>query len=373
MKLVVFGLTVSSSWGNGHATLWRALCRALGQRGHHVVFFERDVAYYRMARDLRELEGGELVLYCDWAEVRERAAGELRDADAAFVTSFCPDGVAASELVLAAARPVRAFYDLDTPVTLAKLAAGERPFYLREEGLAGFDLVLSFTGGRALDALRTELGARRVAALYGHVDPLVHRPVPIERRFVADLSYLGTYAEDRRAGVEELFLEPARAALGKRFLLGGSMYPDPEKFPDNVVHLPHVPPPEHAAFFASSRLTLNVTRGTMAQWGYCPSGRLFEAAASGVPIVSDWFDGLDCFFEPEDEIWVAHSAADVLAALEQSDATLQRRALRARERVFAEHLAKHRADELEQLLASVKRAVAAPAAREPRALQEGPA
>jgi spore maturation protein CgeB len=363
MKLVIFGLSISSSWGNGHATLWRGLCRALAARSHRVVFFECDVPYYRTARDLWELEGGQLVLYPAWADVRARAGRELADADVAIVTSYCPDGVLASALVLEATRPLRVFYDLDTPVTLAAIADGQRPPYIGERGLSGFDLVLSFTGGRALLALQRELGARRVAPLYGHVDPAVHRPVRPDAAFGSSLSYLGTYAVDRQPALEQLFLSAARVKSQERFLLGGSMYPNPERFPENVRHLLHVPPAQHATFFASCRMTLNITRGAMARFGYCPSGRLFEAAASGVPIVSDWFDGLDQFFEPGRELLIARNTGDVLAALEESDLRLAERAALARERVFAEHLASRRAEQLEELLSSCSRLVDDPSVR----------
>jgi len=359
MKLVVFGLTVSSSWGNGHATLWRGLCRALARRGHTVVFFERDVPYYRSARDLFALEAGRLVFYESWDSVREEAEAELADADVAMVTSYCPDGVAATDLVAASRSLRRIFYDLDTPVTLASIASGEPPAYIGERGLTDFDLVLSFTGGRALSLLQERLGARRVAPLYGHVDPQVHHaPTPSER-YRGDLSYLATYSADRAAAVDELFVRPALAAPKLRFVLGGAMYPEPEAFPENLVHHPHVPPGEHAEFFCSSRLTLNVTRKTMAELGFCPSGRLFEAAACGIPIVSDWFAGLDLFFEPDSEILVARDRHDVLAALSLPAEELVQIGQRARARVLTEHTAHHRALTLESLLADPE-AVAAP-------------
>jgi spore maturation protein CgeB len=351
MKLVVFGLSVSSSWGNGHATLWRGLCRALGARSHHVVFFERDVEYYRRHRDLTTLEGGELVMYDSFDAVTSRALRELADADAALVTSFCPDGREASELVLEHARGQTVFYDMDTPVTLASVERGVVPPYLPARGLGDFDLVLSFTGGRALELLRARLGARRVAALYGQVDPALHRPAPPVDRFRSALSYVGTYSEDRHAAVRELFLEPARSLPEERFLLAGSQYPT-EVWPPNVVHFEHVAPHEHASLYGSSRVTLNVTRSTMAQHGYCPSGRLFEAAASGAVLATDWFEGLDAFFRPESEVFVVRNRADVVAVLSASDGELARRAEAARERTLACHTASARALELEGLLGS---------------------
>jgi spore maturation protein CgeB len=246
----------------------------------------------------------------------------------------------------------RVFYDLDTPITLDRLERGERVFYVPTSGLADFDLVLSSTGGRALEAIRTRLHARRVAALYGTVDPAVHHPVPAQARFLAQVSHLGTYSSDRRRGIEELFIEPARRLPEARFLLGGAQYPGDFPWQKNVWLLPHVPPREHPAFFSSTRLSLNVTRGSMARWGHCPSGRLFEAAACGVPQVTDEWEGLNCFLQPGKEICVARSAEDVLTALDMSRADLKAMARAARERVLDEHSATKRAKDLLNLLGS---------------------
>ncbi|MYZ46492.1 CgeB family protein [Propylenella binzhouense] len=349
MRIVVFGLTVSSSWGNGHATLWRGLCRALARRGHQVAFFERDVPYYAATRDCHEIPGATLVLYPDWAGIRARAEREIAGADVAVVTSYCPDGVAATELVLAAPSALRVFYDLDTPVTLARLKSGERPDYIGEGGLAGFDLVMSYTGGEALGELARTLGARNVAPLYGHVDPEVHRPTAAVRRLAASLSYLGTYAADRQAALDRLFIEPARRRPDTRFLIGGAQYPQEFPWSENIFFVRHMPPAEHPAFFSSSRLTLNITRSAMAAMGWCPSGRLFEAAACGTPVLSDRWDGLDAFFAPGEEILVADETEDTLAALDLGDAELRRIAGRARERVLSEHTSDRRAAEFERL------------------------
>jgi spore maturation protein CgeB len=354
MKIVVLGLTISSSWGNGHATLWRGLCRALAARGHSIVFFEQDVPYYAMNRDLVEIPGGDLVLYGGWRDIRARVAEELRDADVAMVTSYCPHGLEATDLVLIAKRPLRVFYDLDTPVTLSRLSRGEAITYIGPRGLADFDLVLSYTGGAALDRLQADLGARRVAPLYGHVDPDVHRPVEPMPRFVSDFSYLGTYAGDRQAALEALFLEPARRRPGRRFLIGGAQYPQDFPWTDNIFFMRHLPPPEHPAFFASSRLTLNITRQAMAEMGWCPSGRLFEAAACGAPILSDWWQGLDAFFEPGRDILVGRTSEDAVAALDLSDAELTRIAENARERVLAEHTSAKRARDFEAAIAAAR-------------------
>lgn len=364
MRFTIFGLAVSSSWGNGHATLWRGLIRALTRRGHEIVFFERDVPYYADNRDLTRLwDGAELVLYPDWDAARPRAAAEIRRSDAVMVTSYCPDGPAASDLAFTTAPGLTLFYDMDTPITLARLEEGSRIDYLPPQGLGDFDLVLSYTGGAALDLLRSRLGARRVAPLYGHVDPEAHRPGKPEDVFRGNLSYLGTFAEDRQATLQRLFVEPARRRPDLRFVLGGSGYPADFPWTDNIFFVSHLPPPDHPSFFASSRLTLNVTRGAMAAMGHCPSGRLFEAAACGVPVLTDRWAGLDEFFEPGTEILTADGTEDAIAALDLPDGALTEIAWAARERVLAEHSSDARAATLEALLDGATAAHPAPERR----------
>jgi spore maturation protein CgeB len=350
MRLAIFGLTISSSWGNGHATLWRGLCKALARAGHSIVFFERDAPWYAGARDCHAPEGVELVIYDDWPNVAARASRELAGCDAAIVTSYCEDALAASAAIQDAARPLAVFYDLDTPVTLERVESGELPPWLDGRGLRDYDLVLSYTGGDALTALRETLGARVVQALYGHVDPDTHRPVAPCDRYRARLSYLGTYARDRQEALETLFVQAARARPGLRFLIGGAQYPPEFPWTDNVYFVRHLPPDEHAAFFSSGTLTLNVTRAAMARMGWCPSGRLFEAAACGAAMVSDRWTGIDTFYRSGQEILLATSTGDVLDALERDDAELARIGLAARERTLAEHSSAHRAGELVRAL-----------------------
>jgi spore maturation protein CgeB len=352
MKLVVFGLSVSSSWGNGHATLWRGLIRALGELGHRVVFYEHDLPFYAEHRDLPALVDGQLRLYSCWDDILPQATADVRDADVVMVTSYCPDGIRATDLLLSSAIGVRVFYDLDTPVTLDRFRRGEPVPYLGPDGLAGYDLVLSYTGGSALTQLQELLGARRVLPLYGSVDPEIHFPVAPVERFRADLSYLGTYAEDRQQALLQLFIAPARRLPHCRFMLGGAQYPQVFPWTDNVYFVRHLPPAEHSAFYCSSRITLNITRAPMAQMGYCPSGRLFEAAACGVPILSDAWAGLGDFFEIGREILVADSTDDAVAALEISDERLSQMAKAARERVLADHTARQRALQLVAALES---------------------
>lgn len=349
MKIVFFGLTISSSWGNGHATLLRGLFKALTARGHEIVFFERDVPYYAAHRDLVESPHIKLHLYHDWHEIMPTARRQLGEADVAVVTSYCPDGIDATDLVVSANVDLRVFYDLDTPVTLEAVQQGEQLTYIGSRKLIDFDLVLSYTGGAALTALKDQLGARRVVPLFGSVDPEIHHPACSLSGYQADLSYLGTYAVDRQQALDEFFIQVARRLPQKRFIVGGSKYPIDFPWRQNIWYVQHVAPSAHAAFFCSSPLTLNITRGAMARMGYCPSGRLFEAAACGVTIVSDDFVGLDEFFRPGSEIIVARTTEDVIAAMQLPQDELAQIAQAGRERVLTSHTAAHRAMELERV------------------------
>ena len=356
MHLVVFGLCMSSSWGNGHATLWRGLVKALVQGGHTLTFYEKDAPYYASTRDGWEPPvGARLCIYADLEHVRDGIETELSYTDVAISTSYCPDGIAACRIILDSPVPIKAFYDLDTPVTLDAFGSGAVLPYLPAEGLGGFDLVLSYTGGRALDELQTHLGARRVAPLYGWVDPETHYPTSPTAEFSSELCYLGTFAADRQRALEDLFVQPARLRPDKRFAIGGAQYPDDFPWTSNIFFVRHLPPMLHPAFFCSARATLNVTRRAMAHYGYCPSGRLFEAAACGVPIITDSWEGLDSFFEPGQEVMVASSTEEVLNGLSMSDSELGKLAQAARARVLEEHSASRRVLQLEAICEEVRR------------------
>ncbi len=356
MRFVIFGLALSSSWGNGHATLWRGLLKALAQRGHSAIFYEKDVSYYAGVRDGWEAPAKiRLRLYRDVEEIRSEAQRELTCSDVAIVTSYCPQGAEVSRLVLASSISMKVFYDLDTPVTLDALQSGAAIPYLPPEGLSEFDLVLSFTGGRALDELQSRLGARRVAPLFGWVDPEIHHPAAPMKEFRCLLGYLGTFAADRQAALEELLIKPARSRPSDRFVIGGAQYPHDFAWTSNIYFVQHLSPWLHASFFSSGRATLNITRRAMAEYGYCPSGRLFEAAACGATILTDRWDGLDSFFTPGAQILLVSSSADVLAALSLSDRELSLIGEAARTRALEGHTAMCRAMELERILEGVLR------------------
>ncbi len=353
MKLVVFGLSLSSSWGNGHATVWRALLSALSQRNHRIVFFEADVPYYAEHRDLPEPPFAKLYLYRSWESVSELALNELADADVAVVSSYCRDAIAASGLIMSSKARTRLFYDLDTPVTLSQFATNCPPAYLPPAGLGDFDLVLSFTGGPAVEHLMNRLGARRVSPLYGSVDSAKYFPVPPVARYCCDLGYLGTYARDRQDSLERLFVRTAERFPDRRFLLGGSLYPADFPWQKNISYISHIPPDEHREFYCSSKATLNVTRGAMAQMGYCPSGRLFEAAACGTLILSDDWEGMDQFFARGSEILIVKNDDDVAAALSLGDGERSRVANAAREHTLEHHTGHNRARDFERIVAEL--------------------
>lgn len=352
MKIVIFGLSISSSWGNGHATIWRGLISALTRMDHQVVFFEKDVDYYAGNRDFEKYKGLTLILYEKWEWIRRDAEENVRGADVSIVTSYCPDAIEACE-VLNCGDGLKVFYDLDTPVTFRIIESGKWPFYVPRKGLGQFDLVLSYTGGGAVKKMKEILGARVAFQLYGSADPQFHFPTCRMDKYFSDLSYLGTYAEDRQGKLEELFFKPATILKKNKFLLAGAQYPVSVKLSRNVAYYPHVAPPEHSCFYCSSSFTLNVTRGAMADMGYCASGRLFEAALCEVPIISDSWIGIETFFNPGEEIILVESAKDVIVALKMSQKERQELAKAARRRVLREHTSEKRAQELIAIIKGV--------------------
>lgn len=365
MRFVFLGLSITSSWGNGHATTYRALVNALAARGHEVTFLERDVEWYASHRDLRTLPGVEILLYASLEELRRRYAAMIRRADVVIVGSFVPQGREVASCVRRWARGLTAFYDIDTPVTLTALENGDHCEYVSRAQIAGYDMYLSFSGGPSLDRI-TRLGAQVALPLYCGVEPARYRlssDTPIW-----DLGYLGTYAADRQAALERLLFDVARQRPDRRFVVGGPLYPPDVKWPANVEHRDHVPPGEHCAFYGGQRFTLNLTRADMRRLGYSPSVRLFEAAACGAAILTDDWLGLEEFFEPGRELVRVRSTAEVTSLLaECTDAARAALGRRARDRVLASHTAGHRAVALEGYIRSLNDArVPAP----PRLIEE---
>jgi spore maturation protein CgeB len=348
MKIVIFGLSITSSWGNGHATTFRALCRALHARNHDIVFYEHDMEWYASNRDLPEPEFCRVRIFQNWRDVLGEVRREVRDAEVAMVGSYFPDGASAINEVLDSAATVKAFYDIDTPITLAQLREHGQTDYLQSRQIPGFDIYFSFTGGPTLSELETRFGAQRAIPLYCSFDPDQYHSFPVHKRFECDLSYMGTYAPDRQPKIEEYLCEPARRVPESKFIVAGPQYPKDIKWPKSVRRITHLNPRWHARFYSSSRLTLNVTRRDMVLAGYSPSVRLFEAAASGATIVSDNWPGLDTFLEPGVEVLLPASSDDVVRYLTQADeAELRGIGRRAQERVLSEHTSAHRAQQFE--------------------------
>lgn len=345
MKITVFGLTISSSWGNGHATPYRAIFRALHRLGHEIHFFEKDVPYYSSRRDFEKCDYCTLTLYGDWKEVRRIALRSAKESDVVIAASYLPDGRRISAEILDLVRPLRVFYDLDTPVTLQKMKNGGVE-YLDSSQISAFDLVLSFTGGNVLSQLKNDFGAHLVRPLYGCVDPDIYSRVETSPEFTCELSYMGTFAPDRQEKLNELFLEPARMKPDRQFFLAGPLYPAHWSWPQNVRKVDHVATQEHPRFYSSSRVTLNITREEMARNGWCPSGRFFEAAACGTPVITDWWEGLSSFFDLERDLRVVATRDEVEAVLSMPDEELQILAQNARQRTLEEHTGAMRAAQL---------------------------
>ena len=350
--IVILGLSITSSWGNGHATTWRSLVKGLSARGRRVLFLEREQPWYAGNRDLDEFPYCDVRLYSSLQDLREQYRTSVAEAGAVIVGSFVPDGIDVAAWVLQTAGGVCAFYDIDTPVTVAALERGDCP-YISASLVPEFDVYMSFTAGSVLQQLQTRFGARRAVPLYCSVDVDEYRP--FAQPCSVDLGYMGTYSADRQPKLQALLLDPARELPTQRFVVAGAQYPRDVAWPGNVRHIEHLPPAEHRQFYGTQRFTLNLTRADMVASGYSPSVRLFEAAACGVPIISDEWAGLTEMFHVDDEILVARDSGDVIDILQNvSEARRSRLATAARQRVLEAHSGVHRALELEAYLESVR-------------------
>jgi spore maturation protein CgeB len=345
LNIVILGLSVTSSWGNGHATTYRALVRELCRRGHQLIFLERDVPWYRNHRDISHDIQQVTQFYEDLSDLDRRFRHHISKADLVIVGSYVPEGVLLGEWVIENANGISAFYDIDTPVTLAKLDRGDHE-YLSPDLIPEYQLYLSFTGGPTLKRLEQEYGSPMTRPFYCSVDPIIYRPRNSLKKW--DLGYLGTYSPDRQSSLTSYLLEVAENCKSFQFVVAGPQYPNTISWPKNVQRIEHLPPSEHCVFYNQQKFTLNITRADMLKAGYSPSVRLFEAAACGIPIISDFWEGLDSFFKVGEEILVTQSAEDVVCLLSQtSSLDLREIGQAARRRILREHTATHRAIELE--------------------------
>jgi spore maturation protein CgeB len=348
LKIVILGLSITSSWGNGHATTYRALVRELAGRGHRVLFLERDLEWYAKNRDLPKPPYARVGLYSTLKQLKDRFSTAIRNADMVMVGSYVHEGAAVGEWVTRTAQGMTAFYDIDTPVTLANLLRGNLD-YLTPDLIPRYDIYCSFTGGPILEFLQDRYGSRMARPLYCSVDAGIYFPeTPETRPLKWDLAYMGTYSDDRQPALDELLLEPARRWTAGRFVVAGPQYPRTIRWPKSVKRFTHLPPSRHRQFYNSQRFTLNVTRQNMVEAGYSPSVRLFEAAACGTPIISDFWEGLDTFFVPDEEILISRSAEETLHYLHDIGEEERRRiGDNARRRVLDKHTSACRAGELE--------------------------
>jgi spore maturation protein CgeB len=345
LNIVILGLSITSSWGNGHATTYRALVKALAARGHSVTFLERDVPWYRDNRDLDDPDYCKVVLYESLDELGRRHANLARNADLVILGSYVPDGIAIGDWLTARTNGITAFYDIDTPVTLAGLERGGIE-YISPGLIPRFDIYLSFSAGPALGLIEDLYGSPLARPLYCSAEVPLRAVPPAAIKW--SLGYLGTYSEDRQTALEKLLMEPARGLKNHAFVVAGSKYPETIGWPCNVDIISHLPPGEHAQFYGAQRFTLNVTRPDMKALGFSPSVRMFEAAACGTPLISDNWPGIETVFKPGSEILVASRARDVIEILSElpEDRRLSLSA-NARARLLKEHTPAHRAAQLE--------------------------
>lgn len=346
LNIVVLGLSITSSWGNGHATTFRGLLRELAKKGHRIVFLERDMPWYADNRDLPDPGFCRTILYNSVDELKDKYADLIKTANLVIVGSYVAEGVAVGEFITATAEGVTAFYDIDTPVTLAKIENGDFE-YLHPLVIPQYDLYLSFTGGPTLNRLENVYGSPMARAFYCSFDPELYHPLNTAIKW--DLGYLGTYSTDRQPPLQMLMIDASTMVTDASCVVAGPQYPKDIQWPANVERIEHLPPLEHCEFYNSQRFTMNITRADMIKAGYSPSVRLFEAAACGTPIISDYWEGIDHFFDINREILISSSAGDTAFYI-KSISEEERKAIgaRAREKVFNHHTAAHRATELEK-------------------------
>ena len=351
MKFVIIGLSVTSSWGNGHATTYRALLKELSALGHDILFLEKDVPYYADNRDMPNPKFCRLGLYKTNKELKEVYAAEVANADVVIVGSYVQQGVEVGNWAIDTAKGITVFYDIDTPVTLAKLERKDYE-YIDREIISRYDIFLSFCGGPILELLENQYGSPMARPLYCSVDPDLYYPEEKEMKW--QMGYLGTYSTDRQPTVIELLIKTAADLPEAEFVVAGPQYPKDIQWPANVERTDHLPPAEHRAFYNSQKYTLNVTRIDMIRAGYSPSVRLFEAAACGVPIISDYWEGIDSIFEIDKEILIAKTSSQVQEYFKYiNEAEGRKIGENARQKVLKYHTAKARAKELENYVKEV--------------------
>jgi spore maturation protein CgeB len=353
MKIAFYGSSIVSAYWNGAATYYRGLLRALAHKGYDITFYEPDVYDRQKNRDMDPPEWCKVVVYDGTVEALRTVSAEAAHADIVVKASgvgFEDDLLLQEVLRNAQLRALKIFWDVDAPATLAELRG--HPDHVLRKALGELDLVLTYGGGDpVVDAYRT-LGAANCIPVYNALDPVTHHPMPRDTRFSADLGFLGNRLPDREARVEHFFLEPAARLPQQTFLLGGSGWAD-KSMSRNVNFIGHVSTRDHNAFNVTPKAVLNISRASMAENGFSPATRVFEAAGAGACLITDYWEGIELFLKPEKEVLVARDGkdvADILAGLNRERA--KEIGERALSRVLSEHTYAHRAEEVDLLFRS---------------------
>jgi spore maturation protein CgeB len=351
MNIAFFGSSLVSAYWNGAATYYRGIIRALHELGHRIVFFEPDALGRQQHRDLPDPCWAQIVVYPATVSAMQSALAQARDADVIIKASGV--GVFDTELEIGVLSLKRrgnlvVYWDVDAPATLDRLIHNATDSF--RALVPRFDLVLTYGGGNPVVKAYRLFGARACIPIYNALDPLTHFPVEGRTSFASDLSFAGNRLPDREARVDEFFVQAAVLAPRHRFLLAGSGWQD-KSLPENIRYIGHLFTKDHNVFNCSPRAVLNVCRESMARYGFSPPTRVFEAAGAGACLVTDNWEGLDDFLEPQREVLVAGKGAEVAAIVGDLD---EKRAHRigsaARRRVLADHTYGRRATEVEKVL-----------------------
>jgi spore maturation protein CgeB len=356
LRIAFFGSSLVSAYWNGAATYYRGIIRALAERGHQVTFFEPDAYDRQKHRDIEDPSWCQVVVYQDSVGAALKALEQARGYDLVVKAS----GVGAhDELleagVLALKHPstMIVFWDVDAPATLDRMDANPADAF--RDCVPQYDAVFTYGGGQPVIRAYEGFGARLCKPIYNALDPETHHPVAGNERFEADLGFLGNRLPDREARVEEFFLKAASLCPDRKFMIGGSGWSD-KQMPKNVNDVGHVYTRDHNAFNCTPKAVLNISRESMARYGFSPATRVFEAAGAGACLITDHWEGIDFFFEPDNEILVSHNGEEVAELVRSltpaKSAMIGTNALR---RVLAEHTYAHRAVELEATLEGLGR------------------
>ena len=351
MKFAFFGSSLVSAYWNGAATYYRGIIKAMHERGHEIVFYEPDAYDRQKNRDIEDPEYASIKVYQNSSTAVFEALDDAKDADVIVKTSGVGvfDELLEKEVVnLKKEDRFVVFWDVDAPATLDRVKHDERDYFRKI--IPRFDLVLTYGGGDPVVNTYKAFGARQCFPIYNALDPSTHHPVPRDARFDADLAFLGNRLPDREKRVEQFFIDVAAQMSSAKFILGGSGWLD-KPMPTNVNYIGHVYTRDHNAFNCSPKAVLNISRDSMASYGFSPATRVFEAAGAGACIITDYWNGIDFFFEPEEEILVARSGEEVkeiLAGLSSERA--KKIGLAAKSKVLAKHTYANRAVELDSIL-----------------------